>query len=531
MSPTESIEYVAKPFNGDKKADVVIRTGDDQRFFVHECILSLASPVFGDMFACPQPSDIQTTTSSLPEIYVQENSYVIDCLLRICYPVAGPKFEQPGDVDQCLRAAKKYDMQLCVKVMEDHLTRLAFQEGHYAYHTYAIACRWGLENAASMAALIISGLHLRKHSNRTEPVTRDFDDPSAGAKLTYKHTMCDTPAGAFYRLLKYVYAVNLSQWGDRPRRLSTPEFDGVADDSHIALVFQVSDDAGPPDIIIRTSDGVEYKAHRRILRSSSSILDDIPNIHDATIDSTGFSLPEADVLIDSTILPGILHICYQDEHTDWTSSVVSELGLKQAEKIYMMALRYHVLQAKKYMIHCLRRFLSLSPLRVYLISARLRLDELAREAAVQVVQRNLANVYDTELEDTEARYYYALLQFVHEYKEAFFGLVSPKRVVAAKGRWSEIGEILAGDGEGEAGDPDVALAFVLGGMKKGFRPNKVATRMHAEKRFTRGSKKLLGKTTPVLVPGVASAVLAKVRQSQKLQSTMLIFIILGKAQA
>ena len=53
-TPEPSVRKAAFPFDeGD--ADATLRTSDNVEFGVHRVILSLASPIFKDMFSMPQP--------------------------------------------------------------------------------------------------------------------------------------------------------------------------------------------------------------------------------------------------------------------------------------------------------------------------------------------------------------------------------------------------------------------------------------------------------------------------------------------
>jgi hypothetical protein len=81
-------------------------------FRVHKFILSLASPVFKDMFALPQPLD-QTLDEQhgLPVVDVPEPPEALDIILRFIYPgVEPPKITKPSALTATLLSADKYDI-------------------------------------------------------------------------------------------------------------------------------------------------------------------------------------------------------------------------------------------------------------------------------------------------------------------------------------------------------------------------------------------------------------------------------------
>jgi hypothetical protein len=86
-------------------ADLVLRTADSEEFRVHRCILSVASPVFRDMFAFPQPHE---STPQLPYVDLPETTTTLDILLRYVYPIPSPKIEDFVTLTNVLVSAEKY---------------------------------------------------------------------------------------------------------------------------------------------------------------------------------------------------------------------------------------------------------------------------------------------------------------------------------------------------------------------------------------------------------------------------------------
>jgi len=94
-------------------ADIILRAlGPPKRDFrVHKLVLSLASPVFKDMFSLPQPTSDDLRKSSVAELEIVEvtdPTDALDVILRMIYPFAPPSFD--GSLDtlvECLVIADK----------------------------------------------------------------------------------------------------------------------------------------------------------------------------------------------------------------------------------------------------------------------------------------------------------------------------------------------------------------------------------------------------------------------------------------
>ena len=107
--------------------DVILRasskSGFQHDFRVHKFILSLASPVFKDLFTLPQPLD-QTSNEQhqLPIIDVQECPEALDIILRLIYPGAQPpNITHPWILTASLLAADKYDIESIFPTLQEAL--------------------------------------------------------------------------------------------------------------------------------------------------------------------------------------------------------------------------------------------------------------------------------------------------------------------------------------------------------------------------------------------------------------------------
>ncbi|TCD64928.1 hypothetical protein EIP91_003425 [Steccherinum ochraceum] len=526
----------APPFDTSQDADIILRTCDGQSFFVSKVILSLSSSVFRDMFSVPQPTSSitqQSQSQPLPVIEISDHSFPLDCLLRLCYPVADPALFLAQDLDICYRMAHKYEMSHCKDIIEQKLHSFPLYS-HELPSYFAVACRWELERAAQSLSSWMVPYRKYDAPGAKEAIPHppwDFDEPHIGVKTLYREVMRDIPAGAFQRLLHFLRRTAISGWiDDQPAMVSDAHRQLRAPESLVSLSFRAPARKGAPDLVLRTFDDVQFPAHSRIISSASTLLD-LAFVRSPNGISTA-KPPVVDVAIDSTSLAPLLHICYyissEGSDSHYLPPSLSGLSLRQAERVYLQAVRHKVVRGREFMVARLKVDLFIHPLRVFLIAARLGLGEVASEAAVQVVHTNSAQTYDRELEDTEARHYFALLEFQERYLQTIVDLVhleAEKRhldgaalVKTAQARWSEVCERMAGSAAGEvAQGPDAALEYVLSlaepatKEKKSKKSSKVIAARRETKKTVRPTRK--SSRTVMPPPGKASLALAKVDSS------------------
>ena len=128
--------------------DIVLRAGPqpDSKcdFRVHKLILSLASPVFKDMFAFPQRSD------QPPIVEVTDPPEVLDKLLRLIYPgVEPPTIDDLPTLTALLAAADKYNITSVYPILKNAL-KTFYQTS--SFRAYVVACRFGFLEEAKEAA-------------------------------------------------------------------------------------------------------------------------------------------------------------------------------------------------------------------------------------------------------------------------------------------------------------------------------------------------------------------------------------------
>lgn len=181
MPPVRNAE---PPFD-DAKADIILRASDNVDFRVFKTILSLASPLFKDMFSLPQPSTDEVPQSPGDEyrdgllvIPFTEDALTLDFILRSCYPVRSPKINGINDLPKILIAARKYQIEVFEGVAESALEAAISDD---PVGVYAIALRFGLHDVADKAA------------------RRTVHYPV----LTYSEPLMNVSIPQYFRLLKY----------------------------------------------------------------------------------------------------------------------------------------------------------------------------------------------------------------------------------------------------------------------------------------------------------------------------------------
>lgn len=151
--------------------DVILRAGSESSsrhdFCVHKLILSLASPVFKDMFTFPQPPD-QTSDGEdqLPVVDVTETPKILDMVLRFIYPGAKP----PAVVKQktlsaLLVATEKYNITSIHPALREKLKTFLPTRSLWVY---IIARRFGFLGIAREAAEVSGAQSLTSLDNRED---------------------------------------------------------------------------------------------------------------------------------------------------------------------------------------------------------------------------------------------------------------------------------------------------------------------------------------------------------------------------
>ncbi|KAI0255768.1 hypothetical protein BJV78DRAFT_1119142, partial [Lactifluus subvellereus] len=137
------------PFD-DSRADLTLRSGDGVHFRIFKIILSLASPVFADMFSIPEPESTSEGAHGVPTVVtVSEDSKSLDLSLRHLYPVPSPTGVGLREARILAEFARKYQVDALESVITRHLTD-AIEDDPAG--VYAIAVTYGHKDIGAKAA-------------------------------------------------------------------------------------------------------------------------------------------------------------------------------------------------------------------------------------------------------------------------------------------------------------------------------------------------------------------------------------------
>ena len=143
---------MAAEWNNPPDADIILRASGGREFHAHKIILSLASPVFRDMFSVPQPPPIEP--AQLPIVEVSDPPEALGMFLRIVYPTHNPLINNVGALASVLRLADKYNARAVLDIHRDYL--LSTPSDFPPIQTYAILCACDREGEAGAAARRVS---------------------------------------------------------------------------------------------------------------------------------------------------------------------------------------------------------------------------------------------------------------------------------------------------------------------------------------------------------------------------------------
>ena len=132
-------------------ADVILRASGGKEFHAHKLILSLASPVFRDMFSIPQPPD---GSSQIPIVDIGDPPEALEIFLQVIYPFCNPPIDDVEAVASLLRLADKYDAKVALDAYKDYLPSTCTSPP--PIHMYAVLCVCGREKETQAAARRVS---------------------------------------------------------------------------------------------------------------------------------------------------------------------------------------------------------------------------------------------------------------------------------------------------------------------------------------------------------------------------------------
>jgi BTB/POZ domain len=188
IEPAQPPEALAEAPFDDARADLILRSSDSVHFRVFKIILSLASPIFADMFSIPSPASPQ----SLDEIQVvplSEHSKTLDVALRHLYPVRSPDAITLHDASILAEFADKYQVDGLERFITHYLADNVEQD---PVGVYTIAAKYGYKDIGAKAAQSCQRLPF---SRLQSPYIR-CATVELHAELLRYHTACGEAASA-----------------------------------------------------------------------------------------------------------------------------------------------------------------------------------------------------------------------------------------------------------------------------------------------------------------------------------------------
>ncbi|TFY60662.1 hypothetical protein EVJ58_g5004 [Rhodofomes roseus] len=396
--------YALPPFD-HPKADFIIRSSDLVDFRVSSFILEVASDVFATMLKVGNAED-EELRDGCPVVPVQEDSRILDSLLRIIYPQKAPALDDLPQVHAVLAAALKYDMTRAVEFASAALRSFIPTD---PFRVWAIAVRNELEPEARAAADEI----IRQHS------------PVLAVLTIFPSEMQHVTAGAYYRLLQYHRLKGKVEEGFgfcRPSLSQRPNTDPSSLSTSAESSYLISPSHSQiqdlADVVCRSSDGQEFPAHKALLALASPVMHamitSIPT-RDTTTTSEGSNAADGVAYIpalvfeeDGDTLRALLGLCYPLSKGDAERDVQGLLALLD---VTTAAAKYDVANAVDGLRRQWSRLSASDPLRAYLLAVSHNLHVEARQAATQLLDRSMVDYYVAELEACFAPTYRSLLLY------------------------------------------------------------------------------------------------------------------------
>ena len=136
--------------------DIILRSqGSPNRDFrVHKLILSLASPVFRDMFSIPQPKSDTEPKVDTEVVDVTDPPQALDLVLRLIYPFPPPSVCSLGLIVDGIVIADKYNIEGARARLRLGLSKFISEA---PLRVYAIASRFEFDEEAEAASALTVG--------------------------------------------------------------------------------------------------------------------------------------------------------------------------------------------------------------------------------------------------------------------------------------------------------------------------------------------------------------------------------------
>jgi hypothetical protein len=139
------------PLFSSSDGDIILGSKGGTLFRVHSYTLKTTSQWFRTMFSLPQKSASSQSATTAPDIiYVDEDAYTLECLLRMVCGLPIMHIDSYDKIDALLYAAEKYDMPGPISICR--LLVMTPQLLDHPFRLYATACRYGWDPEAKFAS-------------------------------------------------------------------------------------------------------------------------------------------------------------------------------------------------------------------------------------------------------------------------------------------------------------------------------------------------------------------------------------------
>ena len=250
-----------RPFDSTALADAILRSSDDVHFYVLGAFLRYVSPTFRDMFSLSRGSatDRNEIKDGYPVIPLPEDRETIHYVLSIIHPyIDEPKLDDSRLLYKVWKMAEKYGMEMVVGKLQKHLLEDQWMK-EQPHKVFAIAIIGGWKDGAEKAKQMLA----------------------SWTEVPYSDLFEDISGADYHELLEY-----------RSRRASpegsavhveddssvSAESDSLPVDSTQSGVAGTSElfrnSSSKVDIILQSSDGVEFYVSRPFLQLFSFAFDE-----------------------------------------------------------------------------------------------------------------------------------------------------------------------------------------------------------------------------------------------------------------
>lgn len=341
------------------------------------------------MLGMPQPLILDSSDlddlSGLPVVPVSEGSRILDPLLRLCYPTPDPVLTDAGIIEAVFESLEKYEMEDAKERLKKTILSCASGQclPDQMARVYAIACRLQMEDVARDAAVASCRW-------RTVNYVPEMDRISSGALFRFLEYRREHHQGS--------HPTTLQQTPDISQ--SSPDGGGLSSAQSFPPYILNSPSA---DVILHTSDGVDFRVIKAILCLASPVFADMLHLKSRDSDLHPDDLPIVNVSEDSGTIANLLQVCYPVEDPDI-------IDVDSAQALLDSALKYEIIIAIRFAKAKWKEALTSDPFRAYFIARSKGWVDEARAAARKAAI--LASDYWLpEMEEISANAYRELLDY------------------------------------------------------------------------------------------------------------------------